>query len=202
MCWVMTKRAVRFTQADVARCIRAAQQCGADQVLILPDGTIKIKLGRDEETHLEDPTESKWADRPAEPPRRRIGDRIGGGADQSEARPRPDNGPRRRTKGGWGFHVKIDDPKVIESYRAAGLEVYEDGEVEELIRGSAMGKRETAALGGFFRARGEPTSVKGAGLQITRRLVIRGYIESHGNDDKHRITPNGEAAWLAIANGK
>lgn len=32
----------RITQADVARVIRAAQQCGAGQVKILPDGTITI----------------------------------------------------------------------------------------------------------------------------------------------------------------
>lgn len=38
----MSRRAARITQADVARAIRAAQQCGAGQVRILADGTIAI----------------------------------------------------------------------------------------------------------------------------------------------------------------
>jgi DNA-binding PadR family transcriptional regulator len=44
-------------------------------------------------------------------------------------------------------------------------------------------------------------TVKGAGLQITSRLVTRGYIEiaeSHGKDRKYRITPAGEAEWLRL----
>ncbi len=61
-----------------------------------------------------------------------------------------------------------------------------------------MGKRETAALGGFFRSRREPADIKGAGLQITSRLVTRGYIEVA--EGKHRITPAGEAEWLRLAN--
>jgi hypothetical protein len=44
----MTKKAARFTQANIARCIRAAQQCGAAGVEIRPDGTIEIKLVRAE----------------------------------------------------------------------------------------------------------------------------------------------------------
>jgi hypothetical protein len=66
-----------------------------------------------------------------------------------------------------------------------------------------MKKRETAALGGFFRSRGEPADVKGAGPQITSRLVTRGYIEiveSQSKIRKHRITPAGEAEWLRLAN--
>jgi acid phosphatase class B len=38
----MSRRAARITQADVARAIRAAQQCGAGTVRIMPDGTITI----------------------------------------------------------------------------------------------------------------------------------------------------------------
>jgi hypothetical protein len=38
----MSYRPARITQADVARAIRAAQQCGAGQVKVLPDGTITI----------------------------------------------------------------------------------------------------------------------------------------------------------------
>ena len=38
----MSRTPARITQADVARAIRAAQQCAAGQVKILPDGTITI----------------------------------------------------------------------------------------------------------------------------------------------------------------
>jgi hypothetical protein len=38
----MSRRPARVTQADVARAIRAAQQCGAGEVRVLPDGTIAI----------------------------------------------------------------------------------------------------------------------------------------------------------------
>lgn len=39
----MSYRPARYTQADVARAIRAAQQCGAGKVRIEPDGTITIE---------------------------------------------------------------------------------------------------------------------------------------------------------------
>lgn len=38
----MSRTPARVTQADVARAIRAAQQCGAGRVRILQDGTITI----------------------------------------------------------------------------------------------------------------------------------------------------------------
>lgn len=145
----------------------------------------KINGGKNEPT-------SKWEDKPAGAPAQREG---------MATPPRAHDIPRTRRGGGWGAPVTIDDPNVIESYRAAGLkvEVYKDGELAELIRKSAMGKRETAALEGFFRAQGEPVDVKGAGLHITRRLVTRGYIEI-AEGSKHRITPAGEAEWLRLAN--
>jgi len=40
----MSRTPARITQADVARAIRAAQQCGAGSVRILSDGTIAIDL--------------------------------------------------------------------------------------------------------------------------------------------------------------
>ena len=40
----MSRTPARFTQADVARTIRAAKQAGAGAVELLPDGTIKICL--------------------------------------------------------------------------------------------------------------------------------------------------------------
>jgi hypothetical protein len=44
----MTRTPARFTQADVARTIRAAKQAGAGAVELLPDGTIRICLDRPE----------------------------------------------------------------------------------------------------------------------------------------------------------
>jgi hypothetical protein len=44
----MSRTAARFTQADVARSIRAAKQAGARVVELLPDGTIRICLGGEE----------------------------------------------------------------------------------------------------------------------------------------------------------
>ncbi len=38
----MSRTPARITQADLARAIRAAQQCGAGPVRVLPDGTITI----------------------------------------------------------------------------------------------------------------------------------------------------------------
>jgi hypothetical protein len=40
----MSRRPANVTQADVARAIRAARQCGAGQIRIQPDGTILIDL--------------------------------------------------------------------------------------------------------------------------------------------------------------
>jgi hypothetical protein len=40
----MSRTPARFTQADVARSIRAAKQAGAEAVELLPDGTIRICL--------------------------------------------------------------------------------------------------------------------------------------------------------------
>ncbi len=40
----MSRTPARFTQADVARTIRAAKQAGAGAVELLPDGTIRICL--------------------------------------------------------------------------------------------------------------------------------------------------------------
>lgn len=40
----MSRTPARFTQADLARSIRAAKQAGAGAVELLPDGTIRIRL--------------------------------------------------------------------------------------------------------------------------------------------------------------
>lgn len=43
-CCAVSRTPARFTQADVARTIRAAKQAGAGAVELLPDGTIRIRL--------------------------------------------------------------------------------------------------------------------------------------------------------------
>lgn len=40
----MARTAAKFTQADVARSLRAAKQANAASVRLLPDGTIRIDL--------------------------------------------------------------------------------------------------------------------------------------------------------------
>lgn len=40
----MSRRPALITQSDVARVIRAAQQCGAGMVEITPDGTIRVVM--------------------------------------------------------------------------------------------------------------------------------------------------------------
>jgi hypothetical protein len=40
----VSRTPARFTQADIARTIRAAKQAGAAAVELLPDGTIRIRL--------------------------------------------------------------------------------------------------------------------------------------------------------------
>jgi hypothetical protein len=40
----MPRRPAAFTQADVARAIRAAKQAGAESVEVRPDGTIVVLL--------------------------------------------------------------------------------------------------------------------------------------------------------------
>ena len=41
---LMSRTAAKFTQADIARAIRAAKQAGAGSVRLVPDGTIDINL--------------------------------------------------------------------------------------------------------------------------------------------------------------
>jgi hypothetical protein len=40
----MSRRPARFTQADVARAIRAAKQAGAGDVIVATDGSIVIRI--------------------------------------------------------------------------------------------------------------------------------------------------------------
>jgi hypothetical protein len=54
----MSRTPARFTQADVARAIRAAKQAGARAVELLPDGIIRIYLAG-ERTHPKCEAESE-----------------------------------------------------------------------------------------------------------------------------------------------
>jgi hypothetical protein len=47
----MSRTPARFTQADIARAIRAAQQTGAGAIFVLPDGTIRIQPTREPLAH-------------------------------------------------------------------------------------------------------------------------------------------------------
>jgi hypothetical protein len=49
----MSRTPARFTQADVARAIRAAKQAGAGDVTVEPDGSIVIRLSSASSTHAE-----------------------------------------------------------------------------------------------------------------------------------------------------
>lgn len=51
----MSRTPARFTQADVARSIRAAKQAGAGLVELRPDGTIRISLMPTEGDKTENP---------------------------------------------------------------------------------------------------------------------------------------------------
>jgi hypothetical protein len=54
----MSRTPARFTQADVARSIRAAKQAGAGAVELRPDGTIRISLTREEGDQSHFPVEA------------------------------------------------------------------------------------------------------------------------------------------------
>lgn len=54
----MSRTPARFTQADVARSIRAAKQAGAGRVELRPDGTIVI--------HTDDAEDDRPAPKPLE----------------------------------------------------------------------------------------------------------------------------------------
>lgn len=128
-----------------------------------------------------------------------------------EARPRPRAPPaagrrafgdavsqHQRTK---GTVIHVEDPSLIEKYRAMGYRVYEDGEWEELIRKSPVTKLEHAALGAYVKAKGTLGDVKGAGPATNNRLVARGFIKvvqerGPGKVPYYGITPAGEAEWL------
>jgi hypothetical protein len=199
----MTRKAARFTQADVARCIRAAKQAGAAGVEIRPDGTIEIKLRRDEvasnRTELsnwDDVLTGEWTAPPAKTKPRRLADRIGS---RRPANSDPSAAAYERYERGEISLFQLPPGKYPN-----GMRVNADGEWEAIVRTSPLQKRERAAIEAYFWAKGTIGYVKGGGLLTTERLAARGFVEvvqtrEDGRVPYYGITPEGEAAWLAIS---
>ena len=55
----MSRTPARFTQADVARVIRAAQQTNAGRVIVQRDGTIILEIYPSPTAAVQEPIESK-----------------------------------------------------------------------------------------------------------------------------------------------
>jgi hypothetical protein len=77
----------------------------------------------------------------------------------------------------------------------------EEGDAQ--IRAERVWPSERKYLGLFYQAKDDlqPSRIKGAGDEVPRRLKARGFIKRVGGSDFFpiwRITPEGEAAWLAI----
>ena len=58
----MPRRGATTTQSNVARAIRAAQQTGADHIVVRPDGTIIIATAKTGRAAVE--SDNKLADKP------------------------------------------------------------------------------------------------------------------------------------------
>jgi hypothetical protein len=69
-----------------------------------------------------------------------------------------------------------------------------------------ISKRERDALKLCFEARGTSISLEGHWPRTALWLVLHSFIQATGHDQQanrvYRITPEGEAAWLKIANGE
>lgn len=197
----MSPRRVRFTQADLARCIRAAQQCNAGEVRVLPDGTIEIDVRPDvvsSTRHAE--RASKWDDaysRPesSRPERRRIGDRLF---------PKGETGANplviaydRMLRG------EITWEELPPGEYPDGMRVYADGEWEAIVRSRPLGKLERSTLRAYFDADGKSDFYSG-GPATNEKLEARGLIEISApkqNDRMpfYRITGAGKAEHLRLS---
>jgi hypothetical protein len=204
----MSKRAARFTQADLARCIRAAKLVGAAGVEIRPDGTIEIKLHRDgvaqpakvlpkdKLANWDDVLTGEWIAPPAKTKPRRLADRIGSGQQNN-----PD--PLAAAFARWE-QGEITADQLPPGRYPNGMRVYADGEWEAIVRSRPLGKMERAGLAAYFEAKGTIGYVKGGGQWATERLAARGFVEvvqvrEDGRVPYCGITPEGEAAWLALS---
>jgi hypothetical protein len=188
------RRLARFTQADVARCIRAAQQCGASHVLILPDGTIEIKLQANSSPRDDAPRSSST---------RCFGERLGGCYQQ------PLSLQEKTDTLIMAFDQFMRGEITTDQLPAGkypnGMRVYADGEWEAIVRSRPLGKRERFCLEQYFEADGALKFVVG-GPDTNERLEIRGLIEVSGPHHKdrtphYRITQTGKAEWVRLSEG-
>jgi hypothetical protein len=206
----MSRTPSRVTQADIARALRAAKQAGAAGVEIRPDGTIEIKLHRDGVQHQDkapyraglanwdDVLADKRTASPAETKPRRFGDRL-------RAQQPSGTDPLSQAFDRWTRGEITLDQLPVGKY-PNGMRVYADGEWESIVRASPLQKRERDAIEAYFKAKGTIGYVKGGGLLTTERLAARGFVEvvqtrEDGRVPYYGITPDGEAAWLAISGG-
>lgn len=96
-------------------------------------------------------------------------------------------------------------PPYLRKFRKEleGYKYYRPGEWEAEIRKRPMTMMERRALAGYYR-RTDPLNIKGVAYETIKRLLARGFIVSIDPDPKApipicKITPDGEAAWLSIA---
>jgi hypothetical protein len=180
---------VRFTQADVARCIRAAQQCGASHVLILPDGTIEIRLQSSMPSNegVREPV-----------PRRRPGETFGSYFRQPEVSQTASD-PLTAAFGRF-MRGEIRINQLPPGRYPNG--VYADGEWEAIVRSRPLGKREMTSLKAYFDADGASNFYSG-GPETNERLLIRGLIEisgrrGEGREPYYQITTAGRTEWRRV----
>lgn len=188
----MSRRSTKFTQADIARCIRAAQQCGAGRVVILTDGSIEIEP-------------RPWPDaEPEQSPRkrRRFGERLGRqerAASWDDLDDDKGADPLTRAFQQWQRgEIKFDE--LPPGRYPNGMRVYADGEWEAIVRSRPLGKREVTALQAYFEADGL-LNFHNSGPDTNDRLEVRGLIEKsddprEGRMPHYRITLAGKAEWL------
>lgn len=78
-------------------------------------------------------------------------------------------------------------------------------ETDKVNKARPISKRERDALKLCFEARGTPIALSTHWPRTALWLVLHGFIQATGHDQRgnriYRITPEGEAAWLAIAGG-
>ncbi|MET3991628.1 hypothetical protein ABID65_003268 [Bradyrhizobium sp. S3.9.2] len=78
-------------------------------------------------------------------------------------------------------------------------------ETDKANKARPISKREREALKLCFEARGTSIALSTHWPRTALWLVLHGFIQATGHDQRgnriYRITPEGEAAWLAIAGG-
>jgi hypothetical protein len=186
-------RAARFTQADLARCIRAAHQCGASHVLILPDGTIEIRLQS---------SDSSGDSVPKSKPSHRFGKRLDGSFEKVRASKNSGADDPLACAFDQFMAGEITLDQLPPGRYPNGMRVYADGEWEAIVRSRPLGKREIVSLKAYFDADGASHFYSG-GPETNERLEIRGLIEiseapQEGRMPFYRITAAGRAESLRL----